>query len=321
MDFAQEKIRVMTETLKNLISEPVKDLECEYIRVPEYKTSNTPPDKNAGWKEYKKDTILKGIDEHHWFHFKIPAIKKQHGKELRISVFTGKEGCWDASNPQGIIFLNGITAQGLDVNHTWLPVEYDKEYDAYIYFYSSMTDNSEYRVNISLIQTDLQIEKLYYHLLVPYECMQLLDSSSYDYINIRDSLDKALFNLDLRDVSSKTFHDSVDKTIECLEKDFYTDICGKGETTISCIGHTHIDVAWLWTVAQTKEKAQRSFATVNNMMKRYNDYMFMSSQPQLYQHVKDNDPELYKEIKKRVKEGRWEVEGAMWLEADTNLIS
>ncbi len=321
MDFAQEKIRVMTETLKNLISEPVKDLECEYIRVPEYKTSNTPPDKNAGWKEYKKDTILKGIDEHHWFHFKIPAIKKQHGKELRISVFTGKEGCWDASNPQGIIFLNGITAQGLDVNHTWLPVEYDKEYDAYIYFYSSMTDNSEYRVNISLIQTDLQIEKLYYHLLVPYECMQLLDSSSYDYINIRDSLDKALFNLDLRDVSSKTFHDSVDKTIECLEKDFYTDICGKGETTISCIGHTHIDVAWLWTVAQTKEKAQRSFATVNNMMKRYDDYMFMSSQPQLYQHVKDNDPELYKEIKKRVKEGRWEVEGAMWLEADTNLIS
>ena len=56
-------------------------------------------------------------------------------------------------------------------------------------------------------------------------------------------------------------------------------------------------------------------------MKRYDDYLFMSSQPQLYQHVKDNDPELYEEIKKRIKEGRWEPEGAMWLEADTNLAS
>ncbi len=321
MDFIQEKIRVITQTLKEHISEPVIELDCEYIHVPEYKTSNTPPDINAGWKKYKKDTILKGLDEHHWFHFRIPATKKKPGKELRISVFTGREGNWDASNPQGVIFLNGITTQGLDVNHTWLPIEYDKEYDAYIYFYSSMTDNSEYRVNVSLTQADIQIEKLYYHLLVPYECMKLLDQSSYDYIKIRDSLDKALFNLDLRDISSKAFHDSIDKTIEYLDREFYEGVCGKSETTISCIGHTHIDVAWLWTVAQTKEKAQRSFATVNNMMKRYDDYMFMSSQPQLYQHVKDNDPELYEEIKKRIKEGRWEVEGAMWLESDTNLIS
>ena len=90
---------------------------------------------------------------------------------------------------------------------------------------------------------------------------------------------------------------------------------------MSCIGHTHIDVAWLWTVAQTREKAQRSFATVVNLMKRYDDYKFMSSQPQLYKYVKESDPELYEEIKGLIKEGRWEAEGAMWLEPDTNLAS
>ena len=47
----------------------------------------------------------------------------------------------------------------------------------------------------------------------------------------------------------------------------------------------------------------------------------MSSQPQLYQFVKEDDPELYAQIKERIAEGRWECEGAMWLEADTNLIS
>ena len=56
-------------------------------------------------------------------------------------------------------------------------------------------------------------------------------------------------------------------------------------------------------------------------MRRYDDYIFMSSQPQLYQHIKEQDPEMYEEIKARIKEGKWEAEGAMRLEADTNLIS
>lgn len=80
-------------------------------------------------------------------------------------------------------------------------------------------------------------------------------------------------------------------------------------------------MAWLWTVAQTREKAQRSFATVLKLMEQYPEYKFMSSQPQLYQHVKEEAPALYEKIKQAVRDGRWEVEGAMWLEADCNLSS
>ncbi|MGM9683849.1 MAG: alpha-mannosidase, partial [Eubacteriales bacterium] len=57
------------------------------------------------------------------------------------------------------------------------------------------------------------------------------------------------------------------------------------------------------------------------MMKEFPEYKFMSSQPQLYEYVKEDDPALYEEIKDLVRQGRWEVEGAMWLEADCNLIS
>ena len=56
-------------------------------------------------------------------------------------------------------------------------------------------------------------------------------------------------------------------------------------------------------------------------MKQYPDYVFMSSQPQLYKYVKEDRPEIYEEIKKMIKAGRWEAEGAMWLEADCNLTS
>ena len=89
----------------------------------------------------------------------------------------------------------------------------------------------------------------------------------------------------------------------------------------SCIGHTHIDVAWWWTVAQSREKAARSFATVLELMDEYPEYRFMSSQPVLYTFVKERYPELYEEIKRRAAEGRWEPEGGMWLEADCNLTS
>ena len=88
---------------------------------------------------------------------------------------------------------------------------------------------------------------------------------------------------------------------------------------VSAIGHTHIDIAWLWTVEQTREKVLRSFSTVLRLMEQYPDYKFMSSQPILYQFVKEQDPQMYEKIRERIREGRWEVDGAMWLESDCNL--
>ncbi|MCM1058656.1 MAG: alpha-mannosidase, partial [Firmicutes bacterium] len=82
-----------------------------------------------------------------------------------------------------------------------------------------------------------------------------------------------------------------------------------------------IDVAWWWTVEQTREKTGRSFATVLKLMEEYPNYKFMSSQPQLYAFLKERYPELFEKIKERVKEGRWEPEGGMWVESDTNLTS
>ena len=74
-------------------------------------------------------------------------------------------------------------------------------------------------------------------------------------------------------------------------------------------------------MAQSREKAARSFATVLKLMDEYPEYRFMSSQPVLYTFVKERYPELYAEIQRRALEGRWEPEGGLWLEADCNLTS
>ncbi len=94
---------------------------------------------------------------------------------------------------------------------------------------------------------------------------------------------------------------------------------GDPSLSISAVGHSHMDLAWLWPIRETIRKGARTFATVLQMMDRYPNYIFGASQPQLYQWMKDHYPSLYQRIREKVAQGRWEVQGGMWVEADTNV--
>ncbi|MBG0784906.1 MAG: alpha-mannosidase [Anaerolineaceae bacterium] len=96
-----------------------------------------------------------------------------------------------------------------------------------------------------------------------------------------------------------------------------------GDTTPEMIGfgHAHLDVAWLWPLAETERKCVRTFSTQLDLMKRYPEYKFLQSQPHLYQMVKDHYPDLYVRIKEAVEKGQWIPDGAAWVEPDTNISS
>lgn len=87
------------------------------------------------------------------------------------------------------------------------------------------------------------------------------------------------------------------------------------------VGHAHIDTAWLWPMRETRRKCGRTFSSQLDLMERYPDYVFGASQPQLYEFTKEDYPDLYERIKERVAQGRWELQGGMWVEADCNVIS
>jgi alpha-mannosidase len=84
-------------------------------------------------------------------------------------------------------------------------------------------------------------------------------------------------------------------------------------------GHAHIDLAWLWPLEETRRKARRTFHTAIALMKRYPQLCFNQSSAQLYAWVEQDDPELFEQIRIRVREGRWEIIGGMWVEPDGNL--
>nr|WP_289707480.1 alpha-mannosidase [Enterocloster clostridioformis] len=146
--------------------------------------------------------------------------------------------------------------------------------------------------------------------------MKKPDEENYRRIPVK--LGPAADALDLREPYSSRFYRSIEEMERIVKKEFYENV-NTSSPVVSAIGHTHIDIAWLWTVDQTREKAVQSFSTVLELMDRYLDYKFMSSQPILYQFVKEQEPELYERIRDRVREGRWETDGAMWLESDCNL--
>jgi len=89
--------------------------------------------------------------------------------------------------------------------------------------------------------------------------------------------------------------------------------------TFSAVGHAHLDLMWLWPERETWRKGARTFATALANMERYPDYVFGASQAQLYQWMKEKYPALYRRVRERVKQGRWEPQGCMWVEADTNI--
>lgn len=91
---------------------------------------------------------------------------------------------------------------------------------------------------------------------------------------------------------------------------------------VDCIGHSHLDVAWLWTYGQTRRKAQRTFAVACDLLDRDPAFLFAQSQPQLYRFVEEADPQLFERVSAYVSQERFDPDvAALWVESDCNVPS
>lgn len=321
MKFKKQKLDVLINKLEKLRTRRSEEITGWHYQPTEYWDFKQVPAETPDWTEHTREHRFEGADTHYWLHktFRTPK-QTDENTTLLLRAITGKDGDWDARNPQMMVYENGKLIRAFDINHTWMPLEYDKEYDLSVYFYLGMAEQMV-DVNFYLEWRDDAVNGLYYDLLVPFDAANCFLENEENAILPIKVMTEAVNHLDLRQPYSEAFYEGVAKTKAYMDKEYYAVLCGKSEAEVACVGHTHIDVAWLWQTRQTVEKAHRSFSTVLNLMREYPEYIFMSSQPQLYQYIKKNDPVLYEEIKERIREGRWEAEGAMWLEADCNLSS
>ncbi len=89
--------------------------------------------------------------------------------------------------------------------------------------------------------------------------------------------------------------------------------------SIAAVGNSHIDMAWLWPWTETVEVVRNTFGTALQLMREYPDFKFTASAAQAYEWIEEKYPAMFQEIQQRVKEGRWEVIGGMWVEPDLNM--
>ena len=270
------------------------------------------------FKSFESPYMLFEQDKYFCFRSSFEIEKTNDGEKSYLSIETFIGGVAPTIRPQGLLKLNGEIVQGIDINHTDVLLKQGK-YDMELIFYTHIFGLS-LPVYFSVKRENTLINDLYNDLSVALAGMKLLLKNTDDYVFAKYHLEKAINLIDFREEYGTEFFASLKRARKYLYENYF----GKGEgmrPVVNCVGHTHIDVAWLWDEEQTRQKTERSFATALKLMDEYPEYKFMMSQPQLFAFLKERNPEIFAKIKEKVKEGRWEPDGSMWLEADCNLTS
>jgi alpha-mannosidase len=136
------------------------------------------------------------------------------------------------------------------------------------------------------------------------ERQQKLDAAvqAIDF-SLLDKDDQAAFDASLRQAQNKL------QSLNAWLKQF----------TVRAVGNSHIDMAWLWPWTETVEVVRNTFQSVLDLMREYPDLKFTMSSARTYEWMQEKYPDMFEQIKQRVKEGRWEVIGGMWVEPDLNM--
>ncbi|HEX6293472.1 MAG TPA: glycoside hydrolase family 38 C-terminal domain-containing protein [Herpetosiphonaceae bacterium] len=91
------------------------------------------------------------------------------------------------------------------------------------------------------------------------------------------------------------------------------------DTTLHMIGNAHLDPVWLWQWQEGFQETKATFRSALDRMRESDDFVFTSSSAAIYEWVEHNDPQMFAEIRQRIAEGRWQIVGGWWVQADCNL--
>ena len=158
---------------------------------------------------------------------------------------------------------------------------------------------------------DLRVEFLSAAMLVP-SLAGNADTGSMDTLNA------AIRTVDLAALDS---HDQTkfDASLKAAQSKLEALLPLEQKMTWHLTGNSHIDAAWLWPWTETVDVVKRTFGTALQLMYEYPNYTYTQSAAAYNEWMADKYPDLNDQIKQRIKEGRWEIVGGMWVEPDLNM--
>ncbi|MCE5257804.1 MAG: alpha-mannosidase [Chloroflexi bacterium] len=256
-----------------------------------------------------------------WFACTLQVPQEMQGSQTALRLRLGELN--RSEYPEALAYVNGRERQGIDRWHELLTFDEGTCAQSTIQVALEAWRGRNYAAErfwqAELIQIDAETKGFYYDALVALEVAKTLPEADYTRIRLLNVLEKAFQVLDLREPIGDAFYESVGEARRTLAESLVAEKLAPNHEKVRAIGHAHIDVAWLWSLAQTRQKTARTFSTALRLMEHFPTYHFISSQAQLYQYIQQDYPDLLTQIQRRVREGRWEVNGGTWVEMDTNV--
>jgi len=275
------------------------------------------------WGEFGPRTVWAKHQGHTWFAAEITIPEAARGKCFALLVTSQWQDRPGTTDPQCLAYLDGKTFQAIDGNHNVLVIEdnavpgnkHTLLVNAFTFF-----DRPLVGFQVTPMLRHRRAEQLYYDLLTPLEVATRLTQIDGRRHAVMNLVEQSLRALDRRGVITPEFEASL-PAAEAIAKKIYELVDTEVQPTISAVGHTHLDVGWLWRVTHTRDKTGRSFATVLQLMTEYPGFVFMYNQSVLFNFLKTDYPEIWAGVVEKVKSGQFEIEGAMWVEPDANIVS
>ncbi len=306
--------------------QPIQTFSC--LLDEEGEIGERPPQQGE-WGTMNTGDRWEGRDKYLWLKTNVSLPQDWTNRKI-VGVFDfGKTGGGHNSGFESLLYLNNRPFQGVDMNHQEVFLEdtlAGSEVELCFRLWSGLEGGGqpmiqEHKLKKAFVSwLDEKTDDLLFTAEAALETVKYLDENQSEGIALLKALDRAFLLIDWSQPGSDFFYSTVHQAEERLKEEI-EQIPNNSMVTINAIGHTHIDVAWLWRLKHTREKAARSFSTVLRLMEQYPDYVFLQTQPQLYDYIRQDYPEIYEQMKKRIEDGSWEPEGGMWLEADCNLTS
>ncbi|QDH20191.1 alpha-mannosidase [Saccharibacillus brassicae] len=240
------------------------------------------------------------------------------------------------SGGEGLLRVNGASYQGIDDNHTYATLDLKhvgrtpeleiEMFDIIPEPHDPLNRQATIKPPITSIRSLLvlpnePVRSLMYTVTVVRDSAALLPDTDFRRVRLMEALHGAMdafTGLNEADVREGAAVSNIEQQLRTRT----LEIGGNNaEGREIMVGQSHIDIAWLWPVRETVRKTSRTFSSVDTLMREYPDYLYTQSQPILFDFLKQNDPELYERVKARIREGRWELVGGMWVEPDLNIPS
>ncbi len=253
----------------------------------------------------------------------VDIPKELQGKELWFSLKTAAEIC---------VKINGKYVGGVDPNRERMLLSPYIDDKKTLHFdmmgYNRSKPDDERNPESLSVRGCRQIFEGAYICTVNHKVQNLV----WDFELLLDIAKSELFNEDYRNFLNKELNnamnlidfdsdelDGIDECQKYLDDVVFAKDNYKGNGDVALIAHSHLDIAYYWRRIHAVQKNLRTVLIQLRLMDKYPDFKYTHTQPYVYETLEKYYPDVFEELKEKVKNGQFEPVGAMYVEPDCNI--